>query len=373
MSTVHHPKQEHTIPWFWPMAAAIELGKEGLSIYKKNLMYLREVQEINHPVPPHWTTPNKININLDTMKLRDFSVFGVSHEIPTLVIAPYAGQSATIADFAKRKSLVEVLLTNGLKKVFVTDWKPATLAMKDFGINKYLNDLDQAVIRLGGKVNLVGLCQGGWIGLMYAARYPKNVHTIVLAGSPIDTDAGHGAIKNMAHSLPMTFYEEMVHMGGGLISGKVMLAGWKNMKPQEQYFQKYLQLYEHIEDKNYVERTEKFEEWYENVYDLPGAYYLETIRHIFKENELVKGGFIALGEALSLKKIICPVYMLAGSKDDITPADQVFDAGKYLGTPEKLIVKNLTESGHLGLFMGSKTLETVWPQITHWILAFNKS
>jgi poly(3-hydroxyalkanoate) synthetase len=164
----------------------------------------------------------------------------------------------------------------------------------------------------------------------------------------------------------------MVHLGGGLISGKVMLAGWKNMKPQEQYFSKYLQLYEHIEDKNYIEKTEKFESWYENVYDLPGTYYLETIKKIFKENRLVKGEFIAQGELISLHNINCPVYLLAGSNDEITPVEQVFDAEKYLGTPPKQVIKKLVDSGHLGLFMGAKPLLEAWPQIARWISASGK-
>ena len=368
INTLHHTNQEHSIPWFWPMAAAIELGKEGLSLYKKNLIYLNEVHEINHPSQPVWATLNKIKLDLDTMLLRDFSQSHSNHLVPTLIVAPYAGQSAIIADFSKGKSLVEVLISNGLNNIFVTDWKPAIFSMKDFGINKYLDDINKAVNNLGGVVTLVGLCQGGWLGLMYASLHPNNIRGIVLAGSPIDTDAGDGAIKRMAHSLPMSFYENLVRIGGGLISGNVMLAGWKSMKPQEQYFSKYLQLYEHIEDRNYIDRTKKFEAWYENVYDLPGAYYLETIKQIFKENQLVKGQFIAQGKLISLKHISCPVYMLAGTKDEITPVAQIFNTEKYLGTSHNNVYKNLTDSGHLGLFMGSKSLAEVWPKIADWIL-----
>ena len=110
-----------------------------------------------------------------------------------------------------------------------------------------------------------------------------------------------------------------------------MLAGWKNMNPAEQYLGKYLELYQHIEDKNYIQRTETFERWYENPVDLPGAYYLQAIQQIFKENRLAKGQFVGLGKRLSLKDIVCPVYLLAGSEDDITTREQVFDAEKYLG------------------------------------------
>jgi hypothetical protein len=46
------------------------------------------------------------------------------------------------------------------------------------------------------------------------------------------------------------------------------------MHPEEQYFSKFIDLYEHIEDKCYIERTEQFERWYENPIDLPGRFYL---------------------------------------------------------------------------------------------------
>jgi len=47
-------------------------------------------------------------------------------------------------------------------------------------------------------VNLVGLCQGGWMSAMCAARFPRKVASLVLAGAPIDTDAGNGPIKRWA-------------------------------------------------------------------------------------------------------------------------------------------------------------------------------
>jgi len=207
---------------------------------------------------------------------------------------------------------------------------------------------------------------------MYAARFPEKVRTLVLAGSPIDTDAGDGSIKRLAHTLPLGTYEEMVAAGGGLMRGQVMLAGWKNMNPEEQYLGKYLELYQHIEDKNYIKRTEAFERWYENPLDLPGAYYLQTIQQIFKENRLAKGQFVGLGKRLSLKDIVCPVYLLAGAADDITTKEQVFDAEKYLGTPKAEIVKQLVPGGHIGLFMGAKTLTECWPGVARWIRSGGK-
>ncbi len=364
----HHPRQEHNVPWFWPFAAAIELGEEGMTLFQDNLRYVAEAEEIAAPPKPEWATSNHVLMDLDTMRLRDFSraALGVN-ELPILIDAPYAGHSSTIADYDKGQSLVETLLDCGLKRVLVTDWKSATEAMKDFDIDIYLADLNVAVDSLGGRVHLIGLCQGGWLSAMFAARFPGKVATLVLAGSPIDTAAGNGAIKKMAHKLPLSFYEEMIAAGGGRMLGKFMLAGWKNMHPDEQYLEKYIDLYQHIEDKSYIKRTERFERWYENPIDLPGRWYLQAITELFKENRLAKGTFVALGQTISLRDIKVPLYLLAGESDDITTKEQVFNAEGLVGTPKHEIVKKLVPGGHIGLFMGSHTLQHVWPEIGAWI------
>jgi pimeloyl-ACP methyl ester carboxylesterase len=46
--------------------------------------------------------------------------------------------------------------------------------MRYLSIDNYLADLDVAVDELGGKVDLVGLCQGGWMALLFAARFPES-------------------------------------------------------------------------------------------------------------------------------------------------------------------------------------------------------
>jgi hypothetical protein len=39
---------------------------------------------------------------------------------------------------------------------------------------------------------------------------------------------------------------------------------------------------------------------------------------------------------------------------------QVLDAAKYLGTPEPQIVKPTVPGGHIGLFIGARTLKEHW-------------
>src|SRR6266436_5234057 len=69
MATSHQqtrkPRQEHSVPWFWPLAAAIEFGEEGMRLFQDNVKFLAEAHLINAPPPPEWATPNRIDLELD--------------------------------------------------------------------------------------------------------------------------------------------------------------------------------------------------------------------------------------------------------------------------------------------------------------------
>jgi poly(3-hydroxybutyrate) depolymerase len=348
------------------------MEQQALELEQKNMKFLQEVVKTEvDKKKPEWATHNKQLTVLHTFTLRDFSGSYVGDETPVLILPPYAGHTSVIADFHKKQSLVESLLGHGLKRVLVTDWHSATMVMKDYDIDNYLEEIHIAVNDLGGHVNLIGLCQGGWMASLYTARFPEQVASLVLAGSPIDTHAGKGQIEDAATKLPMSFFEGLVASGGGLLLGSHMLEGFKSMHPEKQYVDKYIELYEHIDDVDYIKRTENFERWYEYTLNLPGLWYLQVIRDLFKGNKFIKGKFVALGKTLNPKDIHCPLYLLAGEQDDITPKEQVFAAEKYFGTPKTKIVKDLATGGHIGLFMGTQALENNWPKIAKWVIETN--
>lgn len=366
VKNIDKPKFDHSVPWFWPMAYAMEVADAGMDAFAENLKAAAEIAQVAAPPPLPWATANRVLLDMDTMVLRDFSAEGATG-LPVLVDPPYAGHSSTIADYEKGQSLIETLLNAGLPRVLAMDWKAATPEMRDFDIDKYLAEINVVIDDLGGRVHLVGLCQGGWMSAMYAARFPEKVASLVLAGSPIDTDAGNGPLKKLAHQTPLSVYEAMVASGEGRMLGQYMLTGWKNMHPGENYLGKFIDLYAHATDEKYLKRTAHFESWYENPIDLPGRYYLQAIELLFKKNLFWKGKFTGLGRVLHLEDITCPAYLLGGESDDITPPVQVFAAERKLGTPKDRIVKRTTPGGHIGLFMGSNTLRDVWPEIGAWI------
>lgn len=355
------------VPFFWPVTIAADMAEQGLALVAHNVKFIDEEMRLHGGIKPSLATAHKLRLKLRTLDLCDYSAPHASG-IPTLVDAPYAGHTSMIADYHDGQSLMQVLRSHGVGPLYLTDWHSATPDMKDFEVDQYLAELLACVDDLGGRVNLVGLCQGGWMSAMLAARYPAKVASLVLAGAPIDTHAGDGPLVKMVKKSPMSFYRDLVNSGGGLMLGKYMLAGWKNMHPEQHYVQDHIDLYEHVDDPLWLAKTEAFERWYENPLDLPGRWYVQVIDQLFKQNLLARGEYVALGRKLDLKAITCPLYLLAGASDDITAHQQVFAAEVLMGTPTTKVTKRIVPGGHVGLFMGARNLQEVWPEIADWIV-----
>jgi len=191
------------------------------------------------------------------------------------------------------------------------------------------------------------------------------VHTLTIAGAPIDFQAGAGAIHEYVRLLSpadMRFYEEVVRLGGGLLKGEFMLNGFITIKPENE-IAKHLQLLNHIRDEEHVARHRAFEDWFKHTQDIPGDFYLWIVQRLFRDNALVRGELEIDGRRVDLRAIRCPVNLLAGATDHITPPAQVFALADAVSTPPEDIVRRVTSGGHLGLFMGREALRDHWPAI----------
>jgi poly(3-hydroxyalkanoate) synthetase len=248
----------------------------------------------------------------------------------------------------------------GLTRAYSMDWIGATQATKHATIDGYLADVERAVATIGGPVNLVGDCQGGWLATVYAALRPDDVHTLTIAGAPIDFHAGEPVIGGYVEMFEPAFYEALVASGGGVLKGEYLLGGFIAIKPQDEVARQ-VQLLSHLDDAEHLERYSHFEDWFKHTQDLAGDFYLWIVEHLFRRNALIRGDLEIGGERVDLRRISCPLMLLAGASDHITPPPQVFRARDFVSS--EVVVERLASGGHLGLFMGREALRDHWPPI----------
>lgn len=63
-------------------------------------------------------------------------------------------------------------------------------------------------------------------------------------------------------------------------------------------------------------------------------------------------GAVALGEQIELSRLTLPVYLLAGSDDDVVSQEQLLAVERLVGTRPEHLRREVTPCNHLGLFIG---------------------
>ena len=281
----------------WPAIAAEQTSEFAAAVAQGFLDLAGDLNGEPLGLEPGWVTPNEIVLELESVSLRGFGTSAKGQ--PTLVCAPFALHAATITDIAPGHSLIEALRNTTGASVFVTDWRSARTDMASLAIDDYIADLNVLIDELGGTVDLVGLCQGGWLGLVYAARFPKKLRRLVLAGAPVDISAGDCALSRLAQSTPLELFRELVGLGGGRMLGRRLRGFWELKSLEPEAIRAILQSPDAVDAEGFRRLEARFREWYAWLLDLPGRYYLEVVERLYLKNELSGGTFTALGLAAS--------------------------------------------------------------------------
>src|SRR5262245_54689624 len=131
------------LEFLWPALAAASASGVASALAEEFAHLAAGVLPESELVEPQWTTPNRLVIELPSMRLRDFSTDRSG--VPVLVCAPFALHGATIVDLAPDHSLIAALRAGGLTWIAATDWRSATADMRLLSIDSYLADLHVAV------------------------------------------------------------------------------------------------------------------------------------------------------------------------------------------------------------------------------------
>jgi poly(3-hydroxybutyrate) depolymerase len=368
---MYEPAGQHNpnLAFLWPAFAAASASEMAAAV-ARHFTNLAVGLDGPSAKEPEWATPNVVALELDAVKLRDFTVptKDLSRSgFPALLCAPFALHGAVISDLADGHSLVAALRAAGLTRLFVTDWRSATPEMRHRGIDDYLADLNVLVDEIGSPIDLVGLCQGGFMALIYAARFPEKVRKLVLAAAPVDIKAGTSALSGVAEASPLAMFHEIVRLGDGLVPGRRVLKLWAPDSVEAEDIRQLLQTEEPAGSAAASRLETVFRDWYAWSLDLPGKFFLEAVEKLYKRNELAAGNFVALGRKIDLAALRVPLYLLAARDDELVAPAQLFAAEHLVGTAPHHLCKATAPCRHLGLFMGKRILQDVWPGVVRWL------
>ncbi|WP_337178814.1 polyhydroxyalkanoate depolymerase [Hydrogenophaga borbori] len=381
-----------------PLAQRISAGYDLLhrlgKDYEKPEFGIRTVDVNGVDVAIH----ERVDIDKPFCELRRFKRFtddpntltALKVQPVVLVVAPLSGHYATLL-----RDTVRTLLKD--PKVYITDWKNARLvplAEGEFHLDDYINYVQEFIGHVQGiygNCHVMSVCQPtvpvlAAVSLM-ASRGEKVPLSMTMMGGPIDARKSPTAVNNLAMQRSHEWFENNViyrvpekfpGAGRRVYPGFLQHSGFVAMNPDRHASSHYDYFQDLVKgDNDSAEAHRKFYDEYNAVLDMDADYYLETIKTVFQDFELVKGTWDVRNEQGQLERVRPQdireggLLTIEGELDDISGAGQTAAAhGLCSGIPPAHHLHYEAKgAGHYGIFSGRRWREMVYPVVKAFIAA----
>lgn len=312
------------------------------------------------------TTPYDVVWEEDRVKLKHYRpTTEPSLKTPLFIIYAQVNRE-TMLDLQPGRSVVETFLAAGLD-IYMLDWwyptrKDRYLTLDDH-VNGYIDDAVDFILEKHGidQLNIMAICQGGTMSVMYAALHPEKIKNLVLTVTPTNFDHDAGLLNVWARSLD----PDKLVASYGNIPGDIMNLGFLLLNPARLMIDKYVGLLENIHSKDFVENFVRMERWIFDSPDLPGETFREFIQWMFRENRLIKNELVLGGKKVDLKNITMPVLNIYGKYDHLVPPAACDQTTSKIGSTDKEDL--CLDTGHIGIYVSSKTQRQFGPKIIRWL------
>jgi polyhydroxyalkanoate synthase len=279
-----------------------------------------------------------------------------------LVNRPY------ILDLHPRRSVVQQLLAGGLD-VYLIDWGIPDDDGRQQTIDDYVNQKLHRVVEWTSArhahqpIHLLGYCMGGTLATLYTCLHPQRIKNLILMATPIDFEQGDSLLHRWTD--PAYFDVDAFVDAFGNCPGPFLQACFRMMKPVQNFHQKYLQLWNHREDQQYVEHFAAMEQWSEESIPVAGETFRQFVRWLYQENRLVRNQLELAGHPVSLRQITCPLLLLTADADHLVPPPSSLALCGAVGSSD--VQTQSLPVGHVGLAVSSRAHSEFWPRAVRWL------
>jgi polyhydroxyalkanoate synthase len=351
----------------------------GLNLIQDNFIKFTKGTDIllKSPEISVGTTPHEIVYSEDKMKLLHYTpTVEKPYRVPVLIIYALVNRYY-ILDLQPDKSVIKNLLDEGFD-VYAIDWGYPSgmdryLTIDDY-VNGYLNNAVDYIRKKSkkDKISLLGVCVGGTLSVMFAALHPEKVRNLISFVAPIDFDTDKCLLNIWAKKMDADKIVDYY----GIVPGDFLNMGFLLLDPFRLMIDKYLGMFDRMECEPHDEACQirnaeiiknflRMEKW---IFDSPGQAgeaYRQFIKDCYQKNLLIKNRMIIGGKRIDLKKISMPLLNVMAQFDHLVPNESSHPLTVAVSSTDKDTM--VFPTGHIGMFVGSKSQKEVCPKIAEWL------
>ena len=312
------------------------------------------------------TSPKTAVYNEDKLTLYKYDrTSEPTYKTPVLIVYALVN-TYKMLDIQPDRSYIRNLLEAGLD-VYLIDWGNPTkidkyLSIDDY-VNGYINNCVDFIRKKNRveKINILSICQGGTLSVIYSALYPNKVKNLVTHVTPIDFSTNDGLLFRWSKDMD---FDKIVEGFGGLIPGDFLNQGFDMLKPMMK-LQKQQTLTNSLDDKDKLMNFLRMEKWISESPDQAGECFKEFMKGFYQENKLVKGELEIGGKKVNLKNLTSNLLNIYATEDHLVPPAATIPLNDLVGSKDKELYS--FKGGHIGGFVGSKSQKELAPAVTSWL------
>lgn len=288
-----------------------------------------------------------------------------TYKTPVLIVYALVN-TYKMLDLQPDRSYIKNLLNAGLD-VYLIDWGYPSkgdryLSIDDY-VNGYINhcvDFIRKKHRIE-KINILSICQGGTLSVIYSSLYPNKVKNLVTHVTPIDFKTNDGLLFRWSKDMD---FDKLVEANHGLIPGDFLNQGFDMLKPMMKA-QKQQALSNSLEDKDKLMNFLRMERWISESPDQAGECFRQFMKDLYQQNKLVNGDLVVGGKKVNLKNLTSPLLNIYATEDHLVPPAATIPLNDHVGSKDKELYS--FKGGHIGVFVGGKSQKELAPAVTEWL------
>lgn len=288
-----------------------------------------------------------------------------SFKTPVLIVYALVN-TYKMLDLQPDRSYIKNLLAAGMD-VYLIDWGfpgkgDRYLSMDDY-VNGYINNCVDLIRKKHRteKINILSICQGGTLSVIYSSLFPNKVKNLVTHVTPIDFNTNDGLLFRWSRDMD---FDALVDANHGLVPGEFLNQGFDMLKPMMK-IQKQQSLTNSLDDKEKLLNFLRMEKWISESPDQAGECFRQFMKDLYQQNKLVKGELEIGNKRVNLKNLTAPLLNIFATEDHLVPPAATKPLNDLVGSTDKELYS--FKGGHIGVFVGSRSQKELAPAVTEWL------